>query len=236
MLQILKICLFTTKDNYPNFFSTYTQLKVSLQMKNENQNKTRLGRKKERKHIVVKKNNNNSIQHTRSWESIRFSFYSKDCVEFCFIVLFMSFIFFLTLEHIYAAASFPPVPVQHEYSHSHYRLQMCTYAHTHITYKDWPLDPWELMWLNNFKTAVKQMLGMILLKQHQENLCLRSVSSHWNNSELIYSEDLTQTSTVTSNHEHSDLKETLESSASKSLTLQTRKSSSKWNCLLIIRW
>lgn len=55
MLQILKICLFTTKDNYPNFFSTYTQLKVSLQMKNENQNKTCLGRKKERKHIVVKK-------------------------------------------------------------------------------------------------------------------------------------------------------------------------------------
>ena len=40
------------------------------------------------------------------------------------------------------------------------------------------------------------MLGIILLKQHQENLCVGLVSSHWNNSELMYSEHLTQTSTL----------------------------------------
>lgn len=129
--QILKPCLLSTKDNHPNFCSTHIQPKVSLQMKNENQNKTCWGRKRERRQIVVKKNkNNNSIQHTRGWENIKFSFYSKYCVEFCFILLFMSFIFFLALKHIYAA-SFPPVSVQHEYSHNHYKLQMCTHTHTH---------------------------------------------------------------------------------------------------------
>lgn len=52
------------------------------------------------------------------------------------------------------------------------------------------------------------MLGMILLKQHQKNLCVGLVSSHWTKSGLIYSKHFTQTSTVTSSHEHSDLKET----------------------------
>lgn len=113
----------------------------------------------------------------------------------------MSFIFFLALKHIYAAASFPPVPVQHEYSHSPYRLQMCTHTHTHIhpyiTPKCRPLDPWKHVWLENFRTAAKQMLEMILFKQHQKNLCgVGLVSSHWNNSELMYSEHLTQTSTL----------------------------------------
>lgn len=149
-----------------------------------------------------KKKNNNSIQYTRGWENIKFSFYSKDYVEHCFILLFMNFIFFLALKHIYAAASFPPVPVQHEYSQSPYRLQMCTHTHTHrcartyITPKCLPLEPWELIWLENFQTFAEQMLGMILCQQHQENSCVGLVSSPWNNSELIYSEHLTQTSSL----------------------------------------
>lgn len=82
--------------------------------------------------LSFKKKNNNSIQYTRGWENIKFSFYSKDYVEHCFILLFMNFTFFLALKHIYAAASFPPVPVQHEYSQSPYRLQMCTHTHTQM--------------------------------------------------------------------------------------------------------
>lgn len=145
----------------------------------------------------------------------------------------MSFIFFLTLKHIYAAASFPPVPVQHEYAHD----CKCIHTHTHTPlHRAQILASWslELMQLDNFQTATKQMLGMLLLKQHQKNLCVGLVSSHWTKSGLIYSKHFTQTSTVTSNHEHSDLTKTLESSASKSFLLQGRKSSSKGNCLPLV--
>ena len=108
-------------------------------MKNESQNKTCWRRKREREdRLSLKKTHTHTITvyNTPGVGKIsfccKFSFYSKDYVEHCFILLFMNFIFFLALKHIYAAASFPPVPVQHEYSQSPYRLQMCTHTHTQM--------------------------------------------------------------------------------------------------------
>ena len=85
-------------------------------------------------------------------------------------------------------------PIDCKCVHTHTHTHRCT--HTYITPKCLPLDPQELIWLENFQTFAKQMLGMILLQQHQENSCVGFVSSPQNNSELIYSEHLTQTSSL----------------------------------------